>query len=47
MSKGPIKNTAASIHQRLLNVSRISGRSFNDLVVYYSGLRCDGAVVVW
>ena len=36
MSKGPIKNTATSIHQRLLNVSRITGRSFNDLVLYYA-----------
>ncbi len=36
MSKGPVKNTAASIHQRLLNVSRQTGRSFNDLVLYYA-----------
>ena len=36
MSKGLVKNTAASIHQRLLNVSRRTGRSFNDLVLYYA-----------
>ncbi len=36
MSKRPLKNTVASIHQRLLNVSRQTGLSFNDLVLYYA-----------
>ena len=30
------KNIVASIHQRLLNVSRQAGRRFNDLVIYYA-----------
>jgi len=30
------KNIVASIHQRLLNVSKKTGRPFNDLVIYYS-----------
>lgn len=36
MSQGTVRNIAASIHQRLLNVSRLTGRSFNDLVLYYA-----------
>ncbi len=35
MSKTP-KNIAASIHQRLLNVAKQTGRPFNDLVMYYA-----------
>lgn len=30
------KNIVASIHQRLLNVSKQTGRAFNDLVMYYA-----------
>ncbi|HUT01624.1 MAG TPA: nucleotidyl transferase AbiEii/AbiGii toxin family protein [Phycisphaerae bacterium] len=30
------KNTVASIHRRLLNVSKKTGRAFNDLVIYYA-----------
>jgi len=30
------KNIVASIHQRLLNVSKQAGRAFNDLVIYYA-----------
>lgn len=30
------KNIVASIHQRLLNASRQTGRAFNDLVLYYA-----------
>jgi hypothetical protein len=36
MTKGPIKNLAASVHQRLLNVAKQSNRRFNDLVQYYA-----------
>jgi predicted nucleotidyltransferase component of viral defense system len=36
MTEGPPKNIVASIHQRLLNVSRQSRRRFNDLVLYYA-----------
>lgn len=31
-----LKNAGASVHQRLKNVSKESGRSFNDLVQYYA-----------
>lgn len=31
-----LKNIGASVHQRLKNVSKESGRSFNDLVQYYA-----------
>ena len=34
MTRAP-KNIVASIHQRLLNVSKQTGRPFNDLVMYY------------
>jgi len=30
------KNIMPSIHQRLLNVSKQTGRPFNDLVMYYA-----------
>lgn len=33
------KNLHASIHQRLLNAAKQSGRPFNDLVMYYAGSR--------
>lgn len=36
MSEQPPRNTVASIHQRLLNVSKQTGRSFNDLVLFYA-----------
>lgn len=32
----PLKNIAASVHQRLLNAARESGRPFNELVQYYA-----------
>lgn len=32
----PIKNVAASVHQRLLNLARASGRPFNELAQYYA-----------
>lgn len=32
----PMKNVAASIHQRLLNIARQSGRPFNELAQYYA-----------
>lgn len=32
----PLKNVAASIHQRLLNKARESGRPFNEVVQYYA-----------
>lgn len=36
MTEHPPKNIIASIHQRLLNASRQTGRRFNDLVMYYA-----------
>jgi len=36
MTERPPKNIVASIHQRLLNASRQTGRRFNDLVLYYA-----------
>ena len=36
MTKGPIKNLAASVHQRLLNIAKQSGRRFNDVVQHYA-----------
>jgi hypothetical protein len=35
MTRRLSKNIAASIHQRLLNISRQTGRPFNELVMYY------------
>lgn len=32
----PLKNVAASVHQRLLNLARESRRPFNELVQYYA-----------
>ena len=32
----PVKNVAASLHQRLLNLARASGRPFNELAQYYA-----------
>lgn len=32
----PLKNVGASVHQRLKNASKESGRSFNDLAQYYA-----------
>lgn len=32
----PLKNIEASVHQRLLNAARESGRPFNELVQYYA-----------
>lgn len=34
--KPPLKNVAASVHQRLLNLSRREGRPFNELAQYYA-----------
>jgi predicted nucleotidyltransferase component of viral defense system len=36
MTKRPIKDVAASVHQRLLNIAKESGRRFNDLVQHYA-----------
>ena len=36
MTKRPIKNVAASVHQRLLDVAKRTGRRFNDLVQHYA-----------
>ena len=32
----PLKNVAASVHQRLLNIARQSDRPFNELAQYYA-----------
>jgi len=39
LTKGPIKDVARSVHQRLLNVARKTGRPFNDVVQYYADER--------
>jgi len=31
----PLRNVSASVHQRLLNLSRQSGRPFNELAQFY------------
>ncbi len=36
MTKRPIKDVAASVHQRLLNVAKQSDRRFNDLLQHYA-----------
>ena len=36
MSKRPLRNIAASVHQRLLNKARESNRTFNELLQYYA-----------
>jgi len=36
MTKRGTTNISASVHQRLLNLARASGRPFNELLVYYS-----------
>ena len=36
MKKRQVKDIAASIHQRLLNKSRLTGRPFNELLQYYA-----------
>ena len=36
MTEGPIKNMAASVHQRLLNAAKESTRTFNELLQYYA-----------
>jgi hypothetical protein len=36
MTKRGTTNIAASVHQRLLNLAKSSGRPFNELLVYYS-----------
>jgi len=36
VTKRPIKNMAASVHQRLLDKARDSGRPFNELLQYYA-----------
>jgi predicted nucleotidyltransferase component of viral defense system len=35
VTERPVKNMAASIHQRLLNLARETGRPFNELLQYY------------
>jgi hypothetical protein len=36
MTARNVKNVAASVHQRLLNVARQTGRPFNELLQYYA-----------
>ena len=36
MTPGPLKNVAASVHQRLLNRARETGRPFNELLQYFA-----------
>ena len=36
MTERPIKNVAASIHQRLLNLAKEEGRPFNEILQYYA-----------
>lgn len=36
MTERPIRNIVASIHQRLLNISRIQNRPFNDILQLYA-----------
>ena len=36
MSRRPIVNLAASIHRRLLNEARNTGRPFNELLQHYA-----------
>ena len=36
MTSHNIKNVAASVHQRLLNTARQTGRPFNELLQYYA-----------
>jgi len=36
VTKKPLKNIATSVHQRLLNEARNSGRPFNELLQYFS-----------
>src|ERR1700690_3349635 len=36
MTKRAITNQAASVHQRLLNLAKGSGRPFNELLQYYA-----------
>lgn len=36
MTKHPIKNTAASVHRRLLNKARDTNRPFNELLQYFA-----------
>lgn len=35
MTKGPIKNLAASVHQRLMNVAKRESRRFNDVLQHF------------
>ena len=36
MIKGPLKNVAASVHQRLLNIARATGRPFDEVLQYFA-----------
>ena len=36
MKKKPIKDLAASVHQRLLDKARQAGRPFNELLQYFA-----------
>jgi predicted nucleotidyltransferase component of viral defense system len=36
VTKRPVTNTAASVRQRLLNLARANGRSFNEVVQHYA-----------
>jgi len=36
LTRHPPKNLPASVHQRLLNKARESGRPFNELLQYYA-----------
>ena len=39
MTKGPIKDVARSVHQRLLNAARETDRPFNDVLQFYADER--------
>jgi len=36
MTRRPLRNVAASVHKRLLNLAQSTGRPFNELVQYYA-----------
>jgi hypothetical protein len=36
VTKGPIKNMAASVRQRLMNLSKATHRPFNEVLQYYA-----------
>jgi hypothetical protein len=40
MTKGPIKNMAASVRQRFTNAAKAQSRRFSDVLQYYALERC-------